>query len=133
MAEALLAGRIDRRGFEAWVALEDGGGEPSEKLGLAEKALAASAELALEGSPDFAPFHLHRGRALAALGRNEEAEAAFRSGLGASPDVGTCTRLLVELAQFVEAEERQQLLAVAVELDGDRVAAAMASVMLAAG
>jgi tetratricopeptide (TPR) repeat protein len=125
VAEALLAGRIDRRGFTAWVALEDGGGSPSEELELAG--------MAVDAFPDFAPFLLYYGKALAALDHGEQAEDAFRSGLHASPDDGTCTRLLVELAQYVQAAERKALLEAAVALDGDRVAAAMASVMLAAG
>ena len=125
VAEALLAGRIDRRAFEAWVALEDGGGAPSEKLEIAGTAI--------DAFPDFAPFLLYYGKALVELDHSEQAADAFRSGLHAAPDDGTCTRLLVELAQHVQAGERKQLLEAAVELDGDRVAAAMAAVMLAAG
>ena len=64
--------------------------------------------------------------ALAALEHGDQAADAFRRGLHAAPDAGTCTRLLVELAQYLEADERKQLLEAAVELDGDKVAAAMA-------
>ena len=118
VAEALLAGRIDRRAFEAWVALEDGGGAPSERLEIAG--------MAVDAFPDFAPFLLYYGKALAALEHGDQAADAFRRGLHAAPDAGTCTRLLVELAQYLEADERKQLLEAAVELDGDKVAAAMA-------
>ena len=77
-----------------------------------------------------APFHLHRGKACAALGRTPEAIQAFRDGLGHESDTGTRTRLLVELGSRLSGLERIENLEAAISLNGDLVAAAMARVML---
>ncbi|HJS74483.1 MAG TPA: hypothetical protein VJ921_09360, partial [Vicinamibacteria bacterium] len=93
----------------------------------------ALADRALSMFPNFPPFHLERGKALATLDRRAQATAALRNGLDFAPDVGTRTWLLVQLAQQTEAGERRALLEEAKALDGDRVAAAMACVLLAEG
>ncbi|HEY6179294.1 MAG TPA: hypothetical protein VIX73_32795, partial [Kofleriaceae bacterium] len=77
-------------------------------------------------------LHLARGDALAKLRRTAEAADAYRRGLAITdePDVRTC--LLVGIAAVTaDSAERSRNLHEAIELSGNLVAAAMATVMLA--
>jgi tetratricopeptide (TPR) repeat protein len=122
LAERLAHGKLAHATFLLHLELTDGSVSPERKLQLASQVLGAAGSLA--------PFHLERGKAFAALGRQPEAIQAFRDGLDHESDSGTRTRLLVELGSRVSGPERIQNLEAAVGLNGDLVAAAMARVML---
>jgi tetratricopeptide (TPR) repeat protein len=121
-AERLAHGELDHATFLLHLELTDGSASPERKLQLVSQVLGAAGTLA--------PFHLHRGKACAALGRQPEAIQSFRDGLGQENDPGTRTRLLVELGSRLSGPERIEKLEAAISLDGDLVAAAMARVML---
>lgn len=121
-AEGLAHGELEHATFLLHLELTDGSVSPERKLQLASQVLGTAGDLA--------PFHLHRGKACAALGRPQEAIQAFRDGLGHESDAGTRTRLLVELGSALSGPERIQNLEAAISLNGDLVAAAMARVML---
>jgi tetratricopeptide (TPR) repeat protein len=121
-AERLAQGELDHATFLRHLELADGSPSPERQLQLASQVLAKARTLA--------PFHLHLGRACAALGRQPEALQAFRDGLDQQGDSGTRTRLLVELGSRLSGAERIKNLEAAVSLNGDLVAAAMARVML---
>jgi tetratricopeptide (TPR) repeat protein len=119
LANELAARRLAHGTFQALYTLQDGPQSPAQKLELADDALAAT--------PQLAPLHFHRGRALGALGRTGEAVAAFRDGLAAQPEPDIRTRLLVALAAAVEAgPERGALLDEAIRIGGNLIAAASA-------
>ncbi|MBL4849975.1 MAG: hypothetical protein JKY65_30980, partial [Planctomycetes bacterium] len=90
----------------------------------------AMARKAEEDTPDFAPLLLLKARHLV---RGDEPEQA-REALGAALDHGTepdvRTRLLLELALLRSPAERRCLLEEAVALNGNRVAAATAHLVL---
>jgi tetratricopeptide (TPR) repeat protein len=121
-AEKLAHGELAHATFLIHLELAGGSASPERKLQLASQVLGAAGTLA--------PFHLHRGKACAALGREPEAIQAFRDGLGHESDPGTRTRLLVELGSRLAGPERIENLEAAIGLNGDLVAAAMARVML---
>lgn len=121
-AEQLNQGQLEHATFLHHLELTDGAASPDQKLQLASRVLGAA--------PHLAPFHLHRGKAFAALDRHADAIKAFRDGLACDCDAATRTSLLVELATRLDTPERLQLLESAVALDGNRIAAAMARVML---
>jgi tetratricopeptide (TPR) repeat protein len=124
LAEQLAAGAIEHEIFQLLHALSDGPDPPAEKVRLAERGLA--------GYPKLALLHLAHGNALRALERQVEAEAAYRRGLRYAEEPDVKTRLLVSLGSMVSnPEEKRHLLRQAVELQGNLVAAAMASVVLA--
>ena len=122
LALDLASRRISHATFEAVRRIEDGGKTASEK--------AALADLALADAPDLAILHLLKANALIELKSGTEAEAAARAGLGRDPDPDVRTRLLVALARVAKAPENRRLLEEAVALDGNRIAGAMARVML---
>jgi tetratricopeptide (TPR) repeat protein len=123
LARQLALGHAGHETFLAVRALEDGNLPPQERARLAEKAIAAGASVAL--------LYLLHGKALAALGRGAEAEAAFRHGLTLADEPDVKTRLLVELGVLIEVPaERNTLLREARDLKGNLVAAAMAHVAL---
>lgn len=122
LARELAAGRLSHALFMALYELADGPGDAAAKLALADRALA--------DAPDLAPLHFHRGRALVALDRPDEARAAFRAGLASAPEPDIETRLCVALAFTLEpGDERRALLARAIERDGNLIAAATAKIV----
>jgi len=126
VAQQLAAGKIDHATFEALRELEDGPGEPAEKLELADRMIAKA--------PHVAGLHLERGRQLARLGRPDDARQALRDGLARDSDADVRTRLLVQLAILVEDKaERTKLFEEAVRLDGNLVASATAQLALRQG
>jgi hypothetical protein len=80
-------------------------------------------------------LYLLRAEALARTGAGAASAAAIvaREGLARSPDPDVHTRLLVALAQVAAPAERRALLERAIALDGNRIAAAMARLLLRAG
>ncbi len=124
LARQVVSGRYDLELAKGVRVLEDGPLTPQVKLKVIEQALARF--------PDLAPLHLLHGRTHLALGRAAEAEASFRRGLGCAEEPDIQTRLLVELAALLPAtEERNQLCRQALALDGNLVAAATATILLA--
>lgn len=125
LAERLDDGALSHEIFAAIRALTDGNRSPLEAADLAERTLQQA---------DLAVLRLHLGDAFLALGREREAEAAYRHGLTLAddqPDVRT--RLLVALANATtDPLERARSLHTAVDLAGNLTAAAMARLMLAA-
>lgn len=122
LAERLAGSQIDHDTFLAHLELTDGTAPPEQQLALATQMLKAHPSLGI--------FQLHRGKLLLALGREPEALEAFRAGLALENDAGTRTRLLVELGGRLPDPERAQHLEAAIALDGARVVAAMAQVLL---
>ncbi len=124
LAEALAAGSLPAEAFELLVALE-GDAPPHEQAAVAARAV--------EAWPELAPLRLAQARALARAGQREAAREAAEAGLAAAQEPDVETRLLVELAQLAEGEPRNVLLRRAVATGGNRVARAMAQVLLAIG
>ena len=126
VAKQLAAGKIDHATFEALRELEDGSGTPESKLALADHTIAKA--------PHVPGLYLERGRALARLGRPDDARAALRAGLAREPDPDIRTRLLVQLAILIEDNaERTKLFEEAVRVDGNLVASATARLALRQG
>ena len=126
IAEQLAAGTLDHETFETLRELQDGPGEPADKLALADRAVAKA--------PHVAGLRLERGRVLARLGRHEDARAALRAGLACDCDADIRTRLLVQLAIVVDdPAERRALFERAVRENGNLVAAATAQLALRQG
>jgi tetratricopeptide (TPR) repeat protein len=124
LAQQLAAGRFNHPVFLLYHLLEDGAVSPQEKLQLADRAL--------QQVPGVAFIHRGRGRSLLALQQRSEAEEAYRRGLACAEEPDIRTRLLVDLATTVaDVEERRRLLDEAIRLDGNLVAAAMATLLLA--
>jgi tetratricopeptide (TPR) repeat protein len=120
LARQLASGRFNHPVLLLYHVLEDGSRPPQEKLRLAEEALGRA--------PDLAFLHEARGKTLVALGRRDEAAAAFRRGLECVEEPDLRTRLLMDLAAVLPpGGERSQLLREAVALKGNLVAAAMAA------
>jgi tetratricopeptide (TPR) repeat protein len=125
LAAELAAGRISPDTYRAVRAIEDGPAAPEEKARLAAAALAVA--------PDVPVLYLLRAEALSRTGAAAAAAVVAREGLARDPDPDVRTRLLVALAQVAAPAERHALLERAVALDGNRIAAAMARLMLRAG
>ena len=124
MAGRLAAGAIDHETFARVRQLLDGQLSPEQTVALAQATLQLS---------ELGVLHLTLAEALAKLGRKTDAEAACRRGLGCAEEPDIRTRLLVALANATaNPAERRQLLHEAIELSGNLVAAAMATMMLAA-
>jgi tetratricopeptide (TPR) repeat protein len=123
LAEQLAEGAIDHTLFERLRRLVDGSPSPEQALAEARKGFEKK-ELAL--------LHLIMGDAFVHLDGRTEAEKAYRRGLAIAEEPDVRTRLLVALGacQTVAASEREDLLRQAVELSGNLVAAATATVML---
>ncbi|MGC4091932.1 MAG: hypothetical protein QM756_29425 [Polyangiaceae bacterium] len=121
-AEQLSAGLIEHAALLTHLQLADGPESPSEKFELASRAS--------ENPATRAVFEYHRGRALLALGRSSEAASAFRVGLAVPADAGTRTRLLLQLGLQSSGSTASDLMRQAIELDGDRIAAAGARLQL---
>jgi len=121
LAERLAAGTVGHAQLLAHLSLSDGAATAEEKLEVASRCL--------EVAPNLGLFELHRAIALVGLQRSAEAAAACRAGLGLEHDIGTETRLLVRLGTLCSGAEQAQLFQRAVQLDGDRVSAAMARLM----
>jgi tetratricopeptide (TPR) repeat protein len=123
LAQQLASGRLPDGAFLAMNALE-GRASPQEKMSHARRAI--------EQYPRLPGLHLELGKAQSALGRNEAAAAAYRSGLACCEDVDTRTRLLTALGSCpaVAETERRQLLQQAIELEGNLVSAALARWLL---
>src|SRR4051794_7900686 len=122
----LAAGRLGHGTFLTLQAL-DGGREdrtPAAKVTLAREALGRT--------PDVAWLHLCLGGYLKELGRERDAERAFRGGLerAGEPDVHCC--LLLEQAILMEptAPERGRLLNEVRQRNGNLMATATAGVLL---
>ena len=110
--------------FQAVRQLLDSRMAPDQAVALAEATL-ARCELG-EVRPAL-------GDALVKLGRKAEAEAAYRRGLAGTDEPDVRTRLLVALGNAVaDRAERRQLLHGAIELSGNLVSAAMATILLGA-
>jgi tetratricopeptide (TPR) repeat protein len=122
LAERLAAGEIDHAVFQAVRQLVDGRMAPEQAVALAEATLARG---------ELPELRLALGDALVKLGRKAEAEAAYRRGLAGTDEPDVRTRLLVALGNAVaDRAERRQLLHAAIELSGNRVSAAMATILL---
>jgi Flp pilus assembly protein TadD len=125
VAQLLAAETIDADTHALLTMLQDGAEPPDEKLAMADAALVEHGELAL--------LHLHRAVALDNLGRRDEALLAFRRGLEAKlREPATETRLLFGLAAAADGAERDEAIERAITLDGNRVSAAMARMLLRA-
>lgn len=123
LAQQLARRNIDHSMWLVLRELEDGNKTPAQKLKLAK--------MALVKSPELAPLHLLMGESLLKLDRRKDAEGSFRKGLISSHEPDFKTRLLVDLALVLESgEEKRRLLHEARELNGNLVAAAMATVTL---
>jgi tetratricopeptide (TPR) repeat protein len=124
LAERLAAGTLDHAMFSRLRALLDGDLPAERTLLLGPEALKHQ---------ELGVIHLLLGGALVKLGRADEGEAAYRRGLAIAEEPDVRTRLLVALAgRTADSTEKERLLHEAVELGGNLVAAAMASVMLRA-
>jgi tetratricopeptide (TPR) repeat protein len=125
LAAELAAGRVSPDTYRAVRAIEDGGAAPEEKARLVAAALAVA--------PDLPVLYLLRAEALARTEAGAAAAVVAREGLARNPDPDVHTRLLATLAQVAAPAERRALLEQAIALDGNRIAAAMARLMLRAG
>ncbi|MEO5729185.1 MAG: tetratricopeptide repeat protein [Byssovorax sp.] len=124
LAERLAAGTIDHAMFSRLRALLDGN-LPAAQISLLGLEALKHQELGV--------LQLLLGGALVKLGRDEEAEAAYRRGLAIAEEPDVQTRLLVALAgRTGDSTEKVRLLHEAMDLGGNLVAAAMASVLLRA-
>jgi tetratricopeptide (TPR) repeat protein len=122
LAEELAAARVPAQAFEMLVALE-GDGSVDERVALATHAVHAW--------PELAPLWLAQARALAQAGRPADARRAAEAGLAVAKEPDVETRLLVELAQWIGDDQRESLLLRAITSGGNRVARALAQMMLA--
>ena len=115
-------------GYDTGVAvllLDDSPLPAEEKIRLAEQILSRA--------PNLAPAYLLLGKNLAQLGRMQEAQTAYRQGLGCAAEPDVKTRLLVELGVLVEElHQRTTLFREAQTLNGNLVAAAQAMLALKA-
>lgn len=138
--EALAPGWYQCRS-DLWLARQIAEGKIHEdvllgllRLGSAESAeeRVAMARNWLKRQPDFAPVHYELGRALRELGELDEARAAYDRGLECVQEPDLKTRLLVDRALLdpEDSPERTRRLGEAVALDGNRLAAAMATLAL---
>ncbi len=126
MARELARGALGHDLFRVVYQLEDAPVPPQEK--------ARMAEAALRMAPRLAPLHLFHGQSLHALGATAAAETAYRNGLACAAEPDIRSRLLVNLGiASRSAPERAALLTEAAEtVDGNLIAAAMATVALRA-
>ena len=122
LALELAARQITHATFESVRALEDGGKPATERAALADSALRTAPELAI--------LHLLKANALIEMKSIVAAATAARAGLSRDPDPDVRTRLLIALARVTRQPESRRLLEEAIALDGNRVAAAMARVIL---
>lgn len=122
LALELAAREITHTTFESVRAIEDGNRPATEK--------AALADLALQKAPELAILHLLKANALIEMKSIVAASQAARAGLARDPDPDVRTRLLVSLARVTRQPESRRLLEEAVALDGNRISAAMARVIL---
>lgn len=120
LAARLAGGTLPHAAFVALRALDDDGRPPAERLQLAEQAAQTW---------NLAAAHLERTRALAALGRTQEALAACREGLTRSSEPDLRSRLAVFALQWTDGEERAELLRIATDPRGNLIAAAQARVI----
>jgi len=122
LAERLAAGDVDHAVFQAVRQLLDGRMAPDQAVALAEATLARC---------ELGEVRLALGDALVNLGRKAEAEAAYRWGLAGTDEPDVRTRLLVSLGNVVaDRAERRLLLHGPIELSGNLVSAAMATILL---
>ncbi len=120
LAARLAAGALPHDAFVVLRVLDDDGRPPAERLQLAEQAARTW---------NLAAAHLERTRALAALGRTQEALAACREGLALSSEPDLRSRLAVFALQWTDGEERAELLRIATDPRGNLIAAAQARVI----
>jgi hypothetical protein len=85
---------------------------------------------ALADAPDLPILYLLKANALIGMKSTTGADEAARAGLARDPDPDTRTRLLVALARVAKPPENRRLLEEAIALDGNRIAGAMARVIL---
>jgi tetratricopeptide (TPR) repeat protein len=124
LAQQLAAGALDHDTFQVIRQLEDGRPPPAEAIVLATRALQRT---------ELGVLRLALGSALDKQGRHREAEDAFRRGLASAEEPDLRTRLLVALAnRTADPQAKSRSLHEAIELAGNLVAAATATVMLAA-
>ncbi len=124
LSRRMATGRVDPAHFKPISALlGDGAGDAAERVALADRLL--------EGYPDLAIVHLGRGHGLWTLERHEEAVAALRRGLDCAEDDDVRTRLYLQLGlASSEPAERRALLQEAADLNGNLIAAAMATIAM---
>lgn len=122
IAEGVASGRLSPALPQILRRLEHPSLPASKGLALARKAE--------EEAPRCAPLLLLKARHLARGGEPEAALEALEAALEAAEERDVRTRLLLELALLRGAEERRQLLVEAIELKGNLVAAATASLVL---
>lgn len=123
LAEQMKAGTIDHGLFLLLRELLDGEPTPEEAVALARAGLERQ-KLGL--------LYLNLGNALMKQQQRAEAEAAYRQGLAIAEEPDVRTRLLVGLGTAAEeSRARREALNEARALNGNLVAAAMATVVLA--
>ena len=124
LSRRMALGQVDPAHFKPISALlGDGLSEAAERVALADKLL--------EGYPDLAIVHLGRGHGLWSLERREEAVVALRRGLDCAEDEDVRTRLYLQLGlASAEPAERNALLQEAADLNGNLIAAAMATIAM---
>jgi tetratricopeptide (TPR) repeat protein len=123
LTRQIVAERYDLEDFQVLRALQEGMFDPQVKWQLIERALAKR--------PDLALYHHQHGKLLLAQNQTSDAEAAFRRGLACAEEPDIQTRLLVELAALASGEERRRLCEQARQINGNLVAAATATLLLA--
>ena len=124
LSRELASGRLPHKVFLALAQLEVDG-PPEVKVSFVEKLVASY--------PSVAPLWLERGKCLLAAGRKDDAESSFRQGIACAAEHDLMTQLLLQLAMTLKpGVERSRLLSQAVDLDGNKVAAAMARLHLRA-
>lgn len=123
LSRRLLEG-LSREIVPALHVLDDGGLSPEQRLDLASRVILQM--------PRVAQLHLHRGRALRALGRLDEAQISYRAGLEvAGDDLHTQSDLLAELAACSTGAAARSLWQQAAAEGGNRITQAFAEVALA--
>jgi tetratricopeptide (TPR) repeat protein len=124
LARQLMLGKVSDEVFRIWHAVEDGPFDPERKIQMAGRGLTLAPNLAL--------LHHLLGKNARARGLIAQAETAYRRGLACAEEPDIQTRLLVELGVIVSSvEEKRRLLQQAIALQGNLVAAATATLVLA--
>lgn len=120
---SLEEGTVDVEQFQVLRALEDGGLPADQALSIAQRAN--------EQYPDFAPFQLVLGNLHRDRGETDEAAEWYRCGLQNVDEPDLESRLLCALAATMpESPERTELAQRVIELPGNLVARAMATLLM---
>lgn len=119
----IASGELDADALTIVREIEDGPRTPRAKIAVAKGAL--------ERFPEFARIHFALGRAHWSVDEHDEAREAWRRALELADNSSIRTRALAELgATNLNVAEGVHHLHQAIEEDGERVAAAMARVLL---